>query len=361
MSKKKVMLITGASGRIGKLCVHRFADEYEVVGFDRHEHPHEKSMTHINMDISSDESVNDALNEVKERFGDNLGPVIHLAAYYSFSNQKPELYDVITVQGTERLLRGLQSFSNVDQFIFSSTLLVHKPCELGETINENSPVEPRWDYPKSKVKTEKVIQENHGNIPACVMRIAGCYDDLCHSIPISHNIQRIYEHELNAHLFPGDTSHGNPFLHLEDLVDAFELAIEKRDSLPPYFPVIIGEDQTMSYKDLQYTISEILNHKDFSVFRVPKWVAKEGAWVENHLPFISDNFIQPWMIDLADDHYALDISLAKEKLGWTPKHYIKTSLPVMCDWLKSDPIKWYKENGLEMSSHLKKHIQSHAK
>jgi len=358
---KKVMLITGASGRIGKLCVHRFADEYQVVGFDRHEHKHEKDMVHINMDISSDESVKDALGQVRNRFGNDLGPVIHLAAYYTFSDQKAELYDAITVQGTRRMLEGLHEFNSVDQFMFSSTLLVHKPCQLGETINENSPVEPKWDYPKSKVKTEKVINDLHGDIPAVVMRIAGCYDDLCHSIPISHNIQRIYQHEVDAHLYPGDTSHGNPFLHLEDLTDAIQSAITKRNELPNPFVVIIGEDKTMSYADLQNAISEILEHKDYHVFRVPKWLAKDGAWVENRLPFFDDNFIQPWMIDMADDHYALDISLAKKVLGWSPKHYIDTSLPVMMQLLKSDPFKWYEENGLVMPKHLRKHIEAHAK
>ncbi len=359
---KKVMLITGASGRIGRLSVHRFADDYQVVGFDRKEHPHEKKMHHINMDISSDESVNDALDQVRNKYGAEIGPVIHLAAYYSFSNQKPELYDSITVQGTKRMLEGLnEKFDKVDQFTFSSTLLIYKPCDIGETINENSPVEPKWDYPKSKVKTEKIIHDFHGDIPAVIMQIAGCYDDWCHSIPISHNIQRIYEHQLNAHLFPGDASHGNPFLHLDDLVDAFELSIQKKDKLPNPFVVIIGEDKTVSYKDLQYTISEILEHKDFHILRLPKWLAKEGAWVEEHLPFFSDDFVQPWMIDLADDHYALDITRAKEVLGWIPKHFIKDSLPVMLEPLKTDPMKWYEENGLQMAENIKKHIQAHAK
>ncbi|MCB1148660.1 MAG: NAD(P)-dependent oxidoreductase [Chlamydiia bacterium] len=358
---KPIMLITGASGRIGKLCVHRFADEYHVVGFDRHEHDHEKEMTHINMDISSDESVKNALDEVKNRFGSNIGPVIHLAAYYSFSNQRPELYDTITVQGTRRLLEELHTFDSVEQFHFSSTLLVHAPCKVGQTINEDSPLQPKWDYPKSKVKTEKVIEELHGDIPAVVMRIAGCYDDMCHSIPIAHNIQRIYQHELNAHLYPGDTSHGNPFLHMDDLINAYALAIKKVGTLPNHLTLLIGEDKTASYKELQYQISEIVNHKDFHMLRVPKWLAKEGAWVESKLPFFDDNFIQPWMVDLADDHYQLDISRAKKMIGWTPKHFVIDSLPIMMELLKSDPIRWYQENELVMPVHLKKHIESHAK
>ncbi len=69
---KKVMLITGSSGRIGQVCAQRFADTYQVVGLDRH--PAKKaSIDHITMDISSDESVKDALEEVRKRYGNRLG------------------------------------------------------------------------------------------------------------------------------------------------------------------------------------------------------------------------------------------------------------------------------------------------
>ncbi len=350
---KKVMLITGSSGRIGQVCAQRFADSYQVVGLDRH--PAKKaSIDHITMDISSDESVKEALEEVRKRYGNRIGPVIHLAAYYTFDRGRPELYETITVQGTKHLLDELQTFE-VEQFLFSSTILVHAPCKIGDAINEKWPLEPKWDYPKSKVRTEKVIHERHGKIPAVIMRIAGCYDDQCHSIAIAHNIQRIYEHEIEAHLHPGDRQHGNPFLHLEDLVDAFELSLNHR--VPGELILIIGENKTASYRVFQNRISELLNHKDFALFRVPKWVAKEGAKVQQKLPFVSDNFIQPWMIDIADDHYALDISRAEKTIGWVPKHNVLDTLPLMIELLKTNPLEWYRTNGLTPPDWLVKKVQ----
>ena len=348
---KDLLLITGSSGRIGRACVHRFADEFQVIGFDRKTFSHEKEMDHFSMDVSSDESVKEALSEVKKKYGNKIAGVIHLAAYYSFENVHPELYDKITVQGTRRLLENLQQFE-VGQFIFSSTLLVEAPCKVGETIDENSPLDPKWDYPKSKVKTEQMIRDKRGKIPSVIMRIAGCYDDECHSIPIAHNVQRIYEHEWEAHLYPGNITHGNPFLHMDDLVDAIDLTIHKRKELPSVWTVLIGEDRTASYRQLQNKISECLDHKDFEVFRVPKWVAKEGAKIQKRLPFVSDDFIQPWMIDLANDHYALNISLAKKMLGWSPKHYVLDEIPVMIALLKDKPLEWYQTNELTPPSWL---------
>jgi nucleoside-diphosphate-sugar epimerase len=64
------------------------------------------------------------------------------------------------------------------------------------------------------------------------------------------------------------------------------------------------------------------------------------------------SFIQPWMIDLADDHYELDISLAKRLLDWTPKHRLEETIPRWVKELKEDPIQWYDENKLRRSKHL---------
>jgi nucleoside-diphosphate-sugar epimerase len=255
----------------------------------------------------------------------------------------------VTVKGTERLLKELKNFE-VGQFIFSSTMLVHKPCEPGHPITEESPVEPKWDYPLSKVHTEKLIHELRGNMPTVIMRIAGVYDDKCHSIPISHQIQRIYEKQLEGHFFPGNLQHGSSFLHMNDLVNAIALAVKMRKQLPPDLIVLIGEPTTMSYDELQKEISELLFNKDYTTFRIPKIVAKIGAWVQCHLPFIPSPFIKPWMIDLADDHYELDITRAKKLLGWEPKYALKTSLVKMIEGLKADPVKWYKDNQLDQKN-----------
>lgn len=355
-NKKGVILVTGVSGRIGRAVVHRFGDDYRIIGFDNHQVDHTKDVEHIHMDVSSDVSVHTALQEAKERAGSDIVSMIHLAAYYSFSGKPSPLYESVTVQGTRRILDELQKF-NCQQFLFASTILVFAPCELGQKLNEDSPLGPRWAYPKSKVRTENIIHNHRGNIQTTILRIAGCYDDMCHSVPISHDIQRIYESELDSHLYPGIPSHGNPFLHMEDLMDAFELSINKRKQLPDETMLIIAEDQTLGYDDLQNRISELIRNKPFKTYRIPKLVAKVGAWFQDHTPFFGDKFIQPWMIDVADDHYAVDMSKAKRVLGYTTKHFIGTSLPVIIENLKKDPVKWYQENDLEIPKKFMERFQ----
>ena len=173
--------------------------------------------------------------------------VIHLAAYYDFFGEPSPKYDEVTVRGTERLLRGLGELGfRVEQIAFSSTMLVHKPAQPGQFINEDWPLEPTWAYPESKVRTEELIHRERGDIPAVLLRISGVYDDLCHSIPLAHQIQRIYEKQLTGHIYPADTSRGQAFVHLDDLVDAFERVIARRADLPPEAALLIGEPEAVS-------------------------------------------------------------------------------------------------------------------
>ncbi len=60
-----------------------------------------------------------------------------------------------------------------------------------------------------------------------------------------------------------------------------------------------------------------------------------------------DAFIKPFMVSMADDHYALDISRAKALLGWEPTHRLMDRLPGIVDQLAANPDQWYRKNGIE--------------
>lgn len=355
---KNIILVTGACGRIGTNVVHQLGESHPIVGFELLKATYaSKAEELVPVDLGSDESVHQAFTHIRNFYGNKITSVIHLAAYYSFKEKHSPKYEQITVQGTERLLKALKGFE-VEQFLFTSTMLVHAPTCPGCPITEDSPVVPKWDYPLSKVHTEKIIHELRGSIPTVLLRIAGVYDDGCHSIPISNQIQRIYEKQLESRLFAGNLCHGASFVHMADLVDAIDLCVQKRAALPQETTLLIGEPDTLSYDQLQRKISQLLYHKEFHTISVPKWFAKLGAAVQQLLPF-QQGFIQPWMIDLADDHYELNIDRAKRLLGWEPKRSLENTLPVMIEDLKKDPAAWYKKNGLQMPRHLQKQLSAH--
>jgi UDP-glucose 4-epimerase len=346
MPEQDVMLITGASGMIGRKLAAQFSDKFQIIGLDlRKEPPPLPRAAYYPTDLSSSENVAENLKDIAQQFGNKIASVIHLAAYYDFSGEPSPLYEKVTVRGTERLLQELQTFE-VEQFVFSSSLLVHAPCEPGEKIAEDSPLEPKWDYPKSKVDAEQVIKQSRGEIPVVITRIAGVYDDYGHSIPIAHQIQRIYEKQLTSRVFPGDTSRGQPFIHLDDLAQAFASIVEKRRHLPRETLLLLGEDETPSYQQLQRRLGELIHGKPWETRRIPKVLAKTGAMLEEKIPG-REPFIKPWMIDLANDHFELDISRARQLIGWSPQKRLIDTLPLMVQALKEDPDRWYAEHKLK--------------
>ena len=347
-----IVVVTGSNGRIGDAVMRRFAGRFEgVVGFDRKAPaPPPPGCVYIPVEITSDDSVREGLRTIREHHGAHVASVIHLAAYYDFFGEPTTKYDEITVRGTGRLLRGLRELDfEVEQFVFSSTMLVHRPAALGQRITEEWPVEPTWAYPESKVRTEQLIHDERASIPAVVLRISGVYDDLCHSIPLANQIQRIYERQLTSRVYSGSTAHGQAFMHMDDLVDAITLTVERRASLPPEVAILLGEPEVLSYDELQHTFARLIHGEDWETIEVPGALApfaKAGAWLMEKLPG-ADPFIRPWMIDRANDHYALDVTRARTLLGWEPKRSLRETIPKMIAALKADPVAWYRENDLE--------------
>ncbi|TWT90127.1 UDP-glucose 4-epimerase [Pseudobythopirellula maris] len=343
---KPAVMITGSTGLIGSRLCRLLEPEYEVYGLDitLPEEPDDR-FHRFQCDLTDEESVRAGVAEASRQAGGRFASVIHLAAYYDFAGEPSPLYQELTVDGTQRLLRALRE-CEVEQFIFSSSMLVMLPVgDDEESIDETSPTAAKWDYPKSKLAAEKVIREERGSTPAAILRIAGVYDEDCHSIPIAQQVKRIYEHDLESHFYPGDTSHGQPYIHLDDLEEAIRLTIERRRELDEYEVLLLAEDILLSYGELQDRIGRQLHGEEWTTLRIPKAVAKAGAWVKNTLSS-ADAFIKPWMVDLADDHYPLDVSKAKQRLGWAPRKDLAGTLPTMLDRLSLDPESWYRINGL---------------
>jgi nucleoside-diphosphate-sugar epimerase/uncharacterized membrane protein len=341
-----IVLITGASGFIASGLIERLADRYEIVGLDRPGPPEPaKPAIPVDIDLGSDEAVRAALETVRDRFGGRIASVVHLAAYYDVSGEPNPLYDEVNVEGTRRLIDALQSFE-VEQFIYASTMLVHRPTDSpDERIDEDSTIEPRWPYPQSKVKAEAVLQERHGRIPVVFLRIAGVYEDEGRAPFLAEQIARIHEHRLTSHFYPGMLCSAQSFLHRDDLADAVLRLVDRRHELPSELPLLLGEPEALGYAETQDIVGHALHGEGWTTLRIPQPLAKVGVVLQSDA-LGNNGFIKPWMVDASNDHYILDISRARRLLDWEPRHRLRDTLPSMIAALKRDPQAWYKANKL---------------
>ena len=344
---RPTVIVTGSGGLLGKRVCERLDEAgYFVFGFDRAGFPEPPKGPHVRdveFDLTDYANVRWAMEDVRKARGSTLASVVHLAAYYDFSGEDSPLYDKVTVEGTDRLMNHLQDFE-LEQFLFSSTMLVHAPCQVGDHIAEDSPIQAKWPYPKSKVETEKIITEGHPQMKSVLLRIAGVYDEWGQQPTLVQQMKRIWEKDMESHLFPGDVRAGQSAVHLEDTVDAILATVERRHDIPPKTPILVGEADPPSYENLQHKLGELLHGKEWSTVHIPEWFAKAGAFAKDKTV---GSFIKPFMVDMASDHYALDLSRAKDLLGWQPKHRLLDFVETIADNLKRDPDQWYKKNGLE--------------
>ena len=343
---KPTVIVTGSSGFIGSAVVKKLAERYRVVGFDSGVSNHPPAVAEcICVDVTSDTSVAAGMERLRTAYGDRIASVIHLAAYFDLTGEPNPKYEEVTVQGTGRLLNALKAF-DVAQFVFVSTMLVHAPTRSGKPIDEDSPLDTQpLAYRESKIRTEQLIRDQHGDIPIVLVRPAGVYDDMGHSAFLAQQIARIFERQITSHVYPGSLETAQPSLHLDDLADALLHIVQRRAKFPAELPLLLAESDALSVDDMQRTLGRLIHAETWETRQIPKSVAKAGAWVQNDV-LGEETFIRPWMVDIADDYYEIDTSRAKKLLGWEPQHSLRETLPAMVAALKRDPVGWYRANKL---------------
>lgn len=349
---KPVVLITGVSGDVGEAIVAALGDAYTTVGMDQA--GKSGSVPIIAVDLRQDVSVGHAFEAFRSEYGGAIASVIHLAGYFDFTGDDNPLYHSLNVDGTRRLMTALKPF-RVEQIVYAGTMLVHAAVSPGEHIDEERRLDPQWIYPQSKVEAEQVIRAEHGVAPYLLFHLAGLYSDNTVVPTLAHQIARIYERDLESHLYPGNLETGQSMVHHDDMADAFRRAIERRGELPADTVILIGEPDPIGYAALQDRIGELVHGEEWTTIRVPQAAAAAGAWVEEtlmpHLPKAigggSPPFVRPFMAWQGSDHYALDIGRAKTLLDWSPRYRLRDRLPTIVEALKRDPKAWYKANEVD--------------
>jgi hypothetical protein len=180
---------------------------------------------------------------------------------------------------------------------------------------------------------------------------------------MAQQMARIYDRDFRGFFYSGSTLVGQSMLHRDDMLDAFHRTVDRRETLPRDVAILIGESDAIGYDALQDELGYLIHGvRDWPTLRLPKSIAAAAAWMQGKLePIVPDAidggeepFIKPFMVAMADDHYALDTRRAKELLDWEPRHRLKDELPRMVAALKSDPAGWYEANQVTPPAWLSK-------
>ena len=156
---KKIILITGSNGEIGKSLIKQLSNDNIIISLDiahdDHISPNIKKITGSILDQN-------ILDNINKKY--NLSEIYHLAAILSSKAQKnPDFSNEVNYNGTINLLELAKiqalKYQNPIKFFFPSSIAVYNVINqnLNDIINEkNLSKNPITEYGKAKLKCEEI-------------------------------------------------------------------------------------------------------------------------------------------------------------------------------------------------------------
>ncbi len=343
---RQTVLITGASGFIGTAFIARLNKKYYIIGIDKILHKdRDSSVLWYKADISDKKLLGEIFDEIKVKSSGRIDYVFHLAAYYNMTNKKSWMYRETNQNGTRYLLDNLIHF-NVNNFIFTSSTVVFKPTMGNNKLNEDSDLSSYIHYGDSKIEGEKIISEYKEKIKATIFRLSAVYSQDCRSIPLANQIAFIWKKCFGYKILPGKGDGGISYIHIEDVLDAFEKAMLRAKEIPSGSIMILSEETLISNNELFDIISREIYGKYLNLIHLPGWIVWICIYIVSNFHSLTGRryFFKPWMLKLTDKKYRFNIDKAKRTLKWQPRFKLEQCLKIMIRNLKDNPRKWLSIN-----------------
>jgi nucleoside-diphosphate-sugar epimerase len=366
------IVVTGASGFVGRHVVEHLRDEFRIFGIARRsqrragvaEHP---NVTWLEADIAERAQIEAVFGTIAERGGADY--VIHLAAYYDFTGLEHAEYARTNVTGLRNVL-DLCTGLTLRRFIFASSLAACRFPPDGRALTESSPPDGEHVYARSKRIGEKMLNEYQHVFPSVTVRLAALFSDWCEYPPLFVLLNSWFSKLWNADVVAGRGLTAIPYLHVHDVVTFLRRVIERDHDLTPGEVLIASGDGAVSHRELFGTATLAYDGKR----REPRYVAKPlcraGISLLDALGRVTGQrpFERPWMADYIDREMRVDSSVTRRLLGWNPRPRLGLlrRVPFLAENLKTDPPEWIARNQAAMkavwiSDYLKIHalLQTH--
>jgi len=350
MRTKPVILLTGASGFIGRHFIESFQNLFLIHAVTYHAKKQilpddNESVTWYKADIGDREQVDELLEKVYSR-----GPVdfvFHLAGFYDFNYDNNPLYHQTNVMGTQHLLEALKG-RPLRRFIFASSLAACEFPEPGQRLSEDSPADGSFAYAVSKEKGEEMVREYSQFFPCSIIRFAAVFSDWCEYGPLYVFLKTWLSFNWKNRILGGKGLSAITYLHIEDLMRLFEIIIQKSEDLKQIDTYIASPDRPVTHKQLFILSTWFYYGRSKKPFFMPKLLAHIGVLVLDTLGRIVNvrPFERPWMMKYVDRQLVVDASRTRSELDWQPlqRLSIERRLLFLIEQLKSYPYEWEAKN-----------------
>lgn len=358
---RKWVLVTGAAGFIGSHLRARLGTTYRFWCLDC------RPVQDARKDDASDiVDLGDRLELAKvwdsrRQIVGQLHAVINLAAYYDFLNRPDPAYTRIN-DGVEELLRLIGRDAPTGcVLVHAGSMATLAPVEPGQLQKEDSPRAGLWEYPRSKIRAEQILDGAPVPQPVVQLILAAVYSDWCELVPLFEWIELCASRGPEKYFYPGPAGRGLTYCHVDEVVGAFAQVLKKFGSdgerpnsregssqIPLREKFLVGQSEPLTYQEIHEHACRAFTGKATKLLRVPREFAAIGAHMSSLLGRMRgrNSFIQPWMVAFAGEHFHFDLRHSRTGLGWRPHRQIKQDLDVMLKHAVTDREAWLKVNSL---------------
>jgi len=285
----KSLLLTGANGFFGKIIQNTFkVDNLLTLGL-----------------ADCDINVNLAFEVPKIEFHPDM--VIHAAGKAHVNprteSERKEFFDV-NVEGTLNLLRSLDSTgSRPNTFVYISSVSVYG-LDRGCDLNEDTPLNGRTPYAKSKIEAEKIITEwgDKYGVNIVILRLP-----LMVGVGAPGNFGSMYNVINRGYYFRISSGKVHRSMVLAQDVAAF---ISKLNGKSGIYHLTDGYHP--AYFELENVIAESLGKQ---IYQIPVFIARFVAFLGDYLRFIPLNTNKFEKLSMS---LTFNDSRARKELGWNP-------------------------------------------
>ena len=344
------MVVTGASGIVGRSFLESFQDRHLIYAIARRpqrkvgvaNHP---NIRWIQVDIGDSEALQTVTEGIERQGGARY--LIHLAAHYDFENVERPEYEHTNVKGTRNVL-AQASRLGVEHFIFASSVAACQFPTRGTAIDETTPPDAEFPYARSKKIGEQMVREHAERFRCSIVRLAAVFSDWCEYAPLYMFLGTWLSRRWNARILGGRGESAVPYIHTRDVNRLFEALMARGDDLARFGIYIASPDGATTHRDLFELATRFHFGAAVEPIYMPKRLAWMGVWGRDLIGRLVGHrpFERPWMIEYLDRSLTIDASRTRSALGWepTPRYHVLRRILFLIEKMTSHPHEWTLRN-----------------
>jgi nucleoside-diphosphate-sugar epimerase len=351
------ILITGASGFLGRNLVRLLCRRHQVVAMDRRARADageagDPRVEWYQIDLSDAHALAEACGAI--RAGGTVDVAVHLAAYYDFTGAEHPEYERTNVRATRLLLDACRGLG-LRRFIFASSVAACPFSEPGRPITEATPPEGEHIYARTKKAGEEMLAEYADDFPSVIVRFAALFSDWCEYPPLQVFLETWLSDRWNARVLAGRGESSIPYLHIREATVFMHLLLRRLEELGPGEVVVAGVDGALSHRQLFEAATAFAFGEPRRPLYIPRALCRPGMWARDVAGRLlgARPFERPWMADYIDRTMVIDASRTRSRLGWNPnpRLTLEARLPFLVECFTTSPLEWQRRNR-EAMEHL---------